>query len=80
MATPARTQATCGYFRAATGHCGAVEGVRRYLTGPRCPAHTPSALAGRPEPGAAAYCPPAACWCGECPGASPIRSDLTHGG
>lgn len=31
-------------------HCHATEGVRAYLTGPRCPAHTPSALAGRPEP------------------------------
>jgi hypothetical protein len=24
-------------------------GVRRYLPGPRCPLHTPAALAGRPE-------------------------------
>ncbi|WP_075737492.1 hypothetical protein [Streptomyces acidiscabies] len=31
-------------------HCRAAVGVRAYLTGPRCPAHTPSALAGRPEP------------------------------
>jgi hypothetical protein len=30
--------------------CSAVEQVRRYLTGPRCPAHTPAALAGQPEP------------------------------
>lgn len=26
-------------------------GARRYITGHRCPRHTPAALAGRPEPG-----------------------------
>jgi hypothetical protein len=31
-------------------HCRAAGDVRRYLTGPRCPAHTPAALAGQPEP------------------------------
>ena len=31
-------------------HCGATDGVRHYLTGLCCAAHTPSALAGRPEP------------------------------
>ncbi|MGW0821788.1 hypothetical protein [Streptomyces sp. NPDC002845] len=31
-------------------HCRSIENVRRYLTGPRCPLHTPSALAGKPEP------------------------------
>lgn len=31
-------------------HCRAVENVRLYLTGRRCPLHTPAALAGRPEP------------------------------
>ncbi|CAL9296683.1 hypothetical protein SUDANB25_02669 [Streptomyces sp. SudanB25_2051] len=30
-------------------YCGA-PGARRYLTGYRCPLHTPAALAGRPEP------------------------------
>jgi hypothetical protein len=30
--------------------CRATEQIRRYLTGPRCPAHSPAALAGRPEP------------------------------
>lgn len=30
--------------------CGATEGVRYYLPGPCCPAHTPAALAGHPEP------------------------------
>ncbi|GGV13835.1 hypothetical protein [Streptomyces spectabilis] len=31
-------------------HCREGDGVRQYLTGPRCPAHTPAALASRPEP------------------------------
>lgn len=31
-------------------YCRADEGVRHFLTGHRCPLHTPSALAGRPEP------------------------------
>ena len=31
-------------------HCRTADGVRAYLTGPRCPDHTPSVLAGRPEP------------------------------
>lgn len=30
-------------------YCRAVEGVRRYLPGYRCPAHTPNALKGLPE-------------------------------
>ena len=41
--------------------------ARLYPAGPRCPAHTPAALAGQPEPGAGRYCPPALCWCGQCP-------------
>jgi hypothetical protein len=41
--------------------------TRLYLVGPRCAAHTPAALAGQPEPGAGRYCPPAVCWCGQCP-------------
>ncbi|MEU5130008.1 hypothetical protein [Streptomyces mobaraensis] len=45
----------CGHWIGdARRHCRAVDGVRRYLTGYRCPAHTPAALAGRPEPD----CPP----------------------
>jgi hypothetical protein len=50
------------------GHpgCG-TSPARRYLTGWRCPAHTPAALAGQPEPGTGRYCPPAICWCGHCP-------------
>jgi hypothetical protein len=31
-------------------HCQAADGVRHYLPGHRCPRHTPSALAGKPEP------------------------------
>jgi hypothetical protein len=31
-------------------HCRTGEGVRRFLTGSRCPLHTPAALAGQPEP------------------------------
>ena len=31
-------------------HCRSGEGVHPYLGGPRCPLHTPSALAGKPEP------------------------------
>jgi hypothetical protein len=34
------------------GRCGAADGVIPYLVGPRCPAHTPARLAGRPEPDA----------------------------
>ena len=48
------------------GPCGATP-TRLYPAGPRCPAHTPAALAGQPEPGAGRYCPPALCWCGHCP-------------
>lgn len=31
--------------------CGTTTGVRLYISGWRCPEHTPAALAGRPEPG-----------------------------
>jgi hypothetical protein len=31
-------------------HCRAVDGIRPYLSGLRCPLHTPAALAGKPEP------------------------------
>lgn len=30
--------------------CGATIGVRLFICGYRCPAHTPAAMAGRPEP------------------------------
>jgi hypothetical protein len=55
----------CGHWSEALGRCGAGQ-TRLYLVGPRCPAHTPAALAGEPEPGAGACCPPARCWCGAC--------------
>jgi len=49
------------------GTCGATP-ARLYMTGWRCPAHTPAALAGKPEPGGQGrYCPPNICWCGTCP-------------
>lgn len=32
--------------------CGTTTGVRLYISGYRCPEHTPAALAGRPEPDA----------------------------
>lgn len=45
------TPAQCTHWAGAEGHvCGSGEGVRLYGTGLRCPAHTPAALAGRPEP------------------------------
>jgi hypothetical protein len=31
-------------------YCGATDGVRQYLNSKVCPLHTPSALAGKPEP------------------------------
>jgi hypothetical protein len=31
-------------------HCGSAEQVRPYLVGLCCPLHTPSAIAGKPEP------------------------------
>lgn len=30
-------------------HCKEVDGVRLYIPGHRCPAHTPNALQGKPE-------------------------------
>lgn len=46
--------------------CGAAD-VRLYAGGFRCPAHTPAALTGQPEPDSARYCAPARCYCGRCP-------------
>lgn len=46
--------------------CGA-PGARFYIQGWRCPACTPAALAGEPEPGQGAYCAPKRCLCGKCP-------------
>src|SRR5690349_6389039 len=42
--------AACRHWCGPDGrYCLAVTGVRVYLTGTRCPAHTPAAVAGRPE-------------------------------
>jgi hypothetical protein len=41
----------CQHWIGAEGrHCRSRTDVRPYRTGPRCPLHTPAALAGRPEP------------------------------
>ena len=53
--TSARTHPCTGYGPG--GPCGATP-ARPYPAGWRCAAHTPAALAGRPEPGAARSCPP----------------------
>jgi len=47
--------------------CGASDEVDLFPCGWRCPEHTPSRLAGRPEPGEGRYCAPTRCYCGECP-------------
>lgn len=52
----------CGHWVGAEHrHCAATDGVRAFLTGLRCPAHTPRALQGLPEipPGPGL---PAAAW------------------
>ncbi|MFJ4009414.1 hypothetical protein [Streptomyces sp. NPDC090026] len=41
-------------------HCHATDSVRPYLSGLRCPLHTPAALAGRPETPPGPGWPPAA--------------------
>ena len=46
--------------------CGETEGVRPYAGGPACPAHTPAARAGNPEPDSQRYCAPLRCYCGQC--------------
>lgn len=45
-----RAANTCGHPITSQQPCGATQGVRPYLNGPRCPTHTPAALAGRAEP------------------------------
>lgn len=43
--------ACCGHWIGAEQrHCHNEVGVRAYLPGPRCPLHTPAAIAGHPEP------------------------------
>jgi hypothetical protein len=71
MSGPVSTR-PCGH-----GGCGASP-ARLYLSGRRCAQHTPAALAGRAEPGAARYCPPRVCWCGTCPPADGLAAALDH--
>jgi len=51
MSGPEQAVACTHWIGAERRHCKQADGVRAFLTGPRCPAHTPNALAGRPEPG-----------------------------
>ena len=61
------------------GECGRGD-THPYAEGPRCPAHTPAARAGRPDPDTARYCL-AICYCGGCPARprllTPIRDTVT---
>lgn len=42
---------TCRHWLAAESrYCRATENVRLYLTGRRCPDHTPARMAGREQP------------------------------
>lgn len=48
--TPAGAAAACGHWSdLASRYCGATGDVRLYPIGPRCPADTPNAVAGRGE-------------------------------
>lgn len=45
------TARSCNHWTAATmRRCSTTDSVHLYLSGWRCPAHTPAAIAGRPEP------------------------------
>ncbi|MEV4768856.1 hypothetical protein [Micromonospora humida] len=45
------TGGRCGHWIGTAGrYCHHTDHVRPYLQGLRCPAHTPAALAGLPEP------------------------------
>lgn len=50
--------------------------LRPYQCGPCCPAHTPAARAGIPEPGEGRYCPARRCYCGQCPWWTAPTTDL----
>jgi hypothetical protein len=65
MTTTTPAARACGYPGAA-GTCGTTP-ARPFMTGWRCTAHTPAALASKAEPGTGRYCPPGICWCGHCP-------------
>ena len=54
-------------------YCGSAD-TRLYAEGYRCPAHTPAALNGRPEPDSKRYCAPSRCYCGGCPSWRPDTS------
>lgn len=43
-----RDHGPCGHYSDTAGTCGA-SSAAGYITGPRCPDHTPARLAGRPE-------------------------------
>jgi hypothetical protein len=60
------------------GKCDRTD-TRPYQTGGRwlCPDHTPSALAGQPEPDAGRYCL-AICYCGTCPGRRRTVAPITQ--
>jgi len=53
--------------------CGSPD-ARLFAEGWRCPAHTPAARAGKPEPDIARYCAPLRCYCGQCPSWTPDTS------
>jgi hypothetical protein len=38
------------WIGAESRYCHVTDGVRHYLPGHRCPAHTPAAIKGQPEP------------------------------
>lgn len=46
--TETTTHHPCDHYTQTSGHCGTPT-TRRYLTGWRCPTHTPAKLAGHPE-------------------------------
>ncbi|MGW2692402.1 hypothetical protein ACWC3Y_11130 [Streptomyces sp. NPDC001296] len=65
---------SCGHWIGAEQrHCHATEDIREFLSGMRCPLHTPNALAGKPEtpPGPGM---PAAAWSTP----SPISDSRVH--
>lgn len=77
--------APCTHWGAAAGnHCG-VTPTRLYVIGPRCTAHTPAAVAGRPEPSAGVcapnrrYCAPDSL-CTTCARHQPLWRVLATGG
>lgn len=49
MSGPQAPRVCAHWIGAEQRHCGATDGVRPYLTGPACPAHTPRALQGLDE-------------------------------